>query len=268
MRASTRRRSDPPDPAAQARARAGDRVHQRRRAGRGDADEHPAAQADPRGEHAAEEGEDRGLAGLTSPLFNRKTEGSVVCPSCGSLVGVRDDKCYSCGRANPGLWGFAPAIRAARPRHGVRAAGDRRFDPSLRAGALRLGREHPRRRRAEHPVAEHLGAALVRRERRGAGLLPGRLVDGAERVLAARRPAAHLVQHDVGAQSRAECRRNHRPGPDGDSLHRLGRDGVPFELGDGRRTARACRFSAAPSSRSARRRRCSGCSGRWCTTAG
>jgi rhomboid protease GluP len=45
-------------------------------------------------------------------LFNRKTEGSVVCPSCGSLVGVRDDKCYSCGRANPGLWGFAPAIRA------------------------------------------------------------------------------------------------------------------------------------------------------------
>jgi rhomboid protease GluP len=45
-------------------------------------------------------------------VFNRKTEGSVVCPSCGSLVGVRDDKCYSCGRANPGLWGFAPAIRA------------------------------------------------------------------------------------------------------------------------------------------------------------
>jgi rhomboid protease GluP len=34
-----------------------------------------------------------------------------VCPSCGSLVGVRDDKCYSCGRANPGLWGFAPLLR-------------------------------------------------------------------------------------------------------------------------------------------------------------
>ena len=45
-------------------------------------------------------------------MFQRKTEGSVVCPSCGSLVGVRDDKCYSCGRANPGLWGYAPAIRA------------------------------------------------------------------------------------------------------------------------------------------------------------
>jgi rhomboid protease GluP len=36
----------------------------------------------------------------------------VVCPSCGSLVGVRDDKCYSCGRANPGLWGFGPMLRA------------------------------------------------------------------------------------------------------------------------------------------------------------
>jgi rhomboid protease GluP len=34
-----------------------------------------------------------------------------VCPSCGSLVGVRDDKCYSCGRSNPGLWGFAPLLR-------------------------------------------------------------------------------------------------------------------------------------------------------------
>jgi rhomboid protease GluP len=35
----------------------------------------------------------------------------VVCPACGSLVGVRDDKCYSCGRSNPGLWGFAPMLR-------------------------------------------------------------------------------------------------------------------------------------------------------------
>jgi rhomboid protease GluP len=28
------------------------------------------------------------------------------------LVGVDDDKCYNCGRRNPGLWGFAPALRA------------------------------------------------------------------------------------------------------------------------------------------------------------
>ncbi len=44
-------------------------------------------------------------------MFGRRTTGSVVCPSCGSLVGVNDDRCYSCGRANPGLWGFAPALR-------------------------------------------------------------------------------------------------------------------------------------------------------------
>jgi rhomboid protease GluP len=44
-------------------------------------------------------------------VFQRKTTGSVVCPSCGSLVGVRDDKCYICGRTNPGLWGFAPVLR-------------------------------------------------------------------------------------------------------------------------------------------------------------
>jgi rhomboid protease GluP len=44
-------------------------------------------------------------------VFNRRTSGSVVCPSCGSLVGVRDDKCYSCGRSNPGLWGFGPMLR-------------------------------------------------------------------------------------------------------------------------------------------------------------
>jgi rhomboid protease GluP len=44
-------------------------------------------------------------------VFHRKTSGSVVCPSCGSLVGVRDDKCYTCGRSNPGLWGFAPLLR-------------------------------------------------------------------------------------------------------------------------------------------------------------
>src|SRR5947209_6260305 len=44
-------------------------------------------------------------------MLRRRTSGSVVCPSCGSLVGVRDDKCYMCGRANPGLWGFGPALR-------------------------------------------------------------------------------------------------------------------------------------------------------------
>jgi rhomboid protease GluP len=44
-------------------------------------------------------------------MFRRQTSGSVVCASCGSLVGVGDDRCYSCGRSNPGLWGYAGAIR-------------------------------------------------------------------------------------------------------------------------------------------------------------
>ena len=28
------------------------------------------------------------------------------------LVGVNDDRCYNCGRSNPGLWGYAPVLRA------------------------------------------------------------------------------------------------------------------------------------------------------------
>ena len=44
-------------------------------------------------------------------MLKRRTTGSVICPACGSLVGVNDDKCYSCGRLNPGMWGFAPLFR-------------------------------------------------------------------------------------------------------------------------------------------------------------
>jgi len=44
-------------------------------------------------------------------MFGRQKSGSVVCVSCGYLVGVNDQKCYHCGRRNPGLWGFALAVR-------------------------------------------------------------------------------------------------------------------------------------------------------------
>ena len=44
-------------------------------------------------------------------LFNRRTTGSVVCPACGALVGVKDPACYMCGRVNPGLFGFGPLLR-------------------------------------------------------------------------------------------------------------------------------------------------------------
>ena len=36
----------------------------------------------------------------------------MVCTSCGVLVGVNDPACYNCGRRNPGMWGFAPALRS------------------------------------------------------------------------------------------------------------------------------------------------------------
>jgi rhomboid protease GluP len=40
-------------------------------------------------------------------VLKRQTSGSVVCPSCGRLVGVQEKVCPHCGRASPGLWGFS-----------------------------------------------------------------------------------------------------------------------------------------------------------------
>ena len=45
-------------------------------------------------------------------MLRRQRTGSVICTSCGVLVGVNDDRCYNCNRKNPGLWGFAPALRS------------------------------------------------------------------------------------------------------------------------------------------------------------
>jgi rhomboid protease GluP len=36
---------------------------------------------------------------------------SMLCPSCGTLVGVNDPQCLNCGRRNPGLWGLGPLLR-------------------------------------------------------------------------------------------------------------------------------------------------------------
>ncbi len=41
----------------------------------------------------------------------RKRTGAVLCPSCGALVGVNDDRCLGCGRRNPGMWGLTPLLR-------------------------------------------------------------------------------------------------------------------------------------------------------------
>lgn len=45
-------------------------------------------------------------------MFERQKTGSVLCSSCGKLVGVNDEECFHCGRKNPSMWGFGGAIRA------------------------------------------------------------------------------------------------------------------------------------------------------------
>ena len=45
-------------------------------------------------------------------MFWRKREGSVLCPSCGQLVGVNDERCLNCGRLRPGLWGLSGLLKA------------------------------------------------------------------------------------------------------------------------------------------------------------
>ena len=43
--------------------------------------------------------------------MKRQTSGSVVCPSCGRLVGVNEPACPHCGRHNPGLWGYTRILQ-------------------------------------------------------------------------------------------------------------------------------------------------------------
>ena len=41
----------------------------------------------------------------------RQTQGSMICPNCGKLIGVGEEKCPFCGAWRPGLYGYAPAIQ-------------------------------------------------------------------------------------------------------------------------------------------------------------
>jgi rhomboid protease GluP len=43
-------------------------------------------------------------------MFGKRRTGSVLCPSCGKLVGVNDEVCLNCGRRNPGMWGLTSAL--------------------------------------------------------------------------------------------------------------------------------------------------------------
>jgi rhomboid protease GluP len=43
-------------------------------------------------------------------MFGTKRTGSVLCPSCGKLVGVNDEVCLNCGRRRPGMWGLTSVL--------------------------------------------------------------------------------------------------------------------------------------------------------------
>ena len=43
-------------------------------------------------------------------MIERKTQGSIVCPSCGRLVSANAKECIHCGKKNPGLWGYGPLL--------------------------------------------------------------------------------------------------------------------------------------------------------------
>ena len=159
-------------------------------------------------------------------MFKRKTTGSVLCTSCGVLVGVNDETCYNCGRRNPSLWGFAPALRAL--------GGDLGFVPFVMGACaiiygLTLVLLGPSIRMTG--VFGFLGPSeLSILVFGGSGAYPGvpigPLVDGAERRVAARRPPAHHPQHAGPAATRTGGGRTVRSGADGDRLcHRRIRSG-------------------------------------------
>ncbi len=41
----------------------------------------------------------------------RQTQGSMICPRCGKLISVSEEKCPFCGAWNPSLYGFGPGIQ-------------------------------------------------------------------------------------------------------------------------------------------------------------
>jgi rhomboid protease GluP len=43
--------------------------------------------------------------------MERKTTGSMICPQCGKLISVSEEKCPFCGAWRPGLYGYGPVIQ-------------------------------------------------------------------------------------------------------------------------------------------------------------
>jgi rhomboid protease GluP len=47
----------------------------------------------------------------------RQTQGSLVCPQCGKLVGINEPTCPFCGAWRPGLYGWAPVLQRVVGSH-------------------------------------------------------------------------------------------------------------------------------------------------------
>ena len=194
---------------------------------------------------------------------------SVLCPSCGTLVGVNDPQCLNCGRRNPGMWGFAHLLRAVGDDMGFTKlvifvcgalylaclASDAE---NIRSGGMLNFLSPSGTARSCFSVR----AAVCR-------CTSWALVDRAQRRLAARRRPAHPVQHDVGAGPRAGSGPALRPRPRRHHLHGLIRHGFPAEQHVSATSCPALPFfqRRGDRSRSAPRPRSSGCSGRCSTTA-
>jgi len=41
----------------------------------------------------------------------RQSTGSMICPGCGKLIGVAEEKCPFCGAWNPSFYGYGPALQ-------------------------------------------------------------------------------------------------------------------------------------------------------------
>ena len=149
-------------------------------------------------------------------MFKRQKTGSVVCASCGSLVGVNDEQCYTCGRRNPGLWGFGPAASAVGNDfgfipfvvYGCAAFYILTLVVTMMMGGNVMGGG------LFSLLAPPDGVALAfRHERRNSRVSDRVVVDGPERWLASWECAAYHVQHDVRSADRVRRSRTSTAAP-------------------------------------------------------
>ena len=156
----------------------------------------------------------------------RKRSGSALCYACGKLNRVDAAVCFYCGRRQPGLWGFAPALGRLIGRVSVAKAITLVCGAAyLLALALDPGAAMRPRGVFNHPVPELRRAGRARHD----GQLcprPGPMVDAPDRHLPARQPAPHRVQHALGQPARARRRGGLRARAPHRHLHRGGRAGL------------------------------------------